>query len=148
RGKARDPYSQKYVEVTLVMPEADKDPSPALRDSGFQKYPHFSSASSVPPCFKGGAILSQSPPACCAAFFATSIHAGNGRREESRNASISSRTFDLRSTIAATSRSSAGQSWPAHSGGIMPAISRMTPASKFSMRWSHGSNDSQPEIFS
>src|SRR5215472_3033357 len=59
----------------------------------------------------------------CAFFGAGCPHAGKGCREELRKAMISSRTFPRRAMIASTSFSSAAQSLPVHSGGMLPAIS-------------------------
>src|SRR5262245_52062252 len=72
------------------------------------------------------------------------LHAGNGWRDDSLNAVISSRTLLLRSTIFSISFSIAPQSLPVQSGGTSPATSPITAGARFSTRESHGSNDSHP----
>src|SRR6185312_6474900 len=82
---------------------------------------------------------------CTAIFFSASVQAGNGCREELRKAVIKSRTLPRRAMISSVNFSSACQSWPTHSGGMSPAISRTIFGSSFSIRESHGSNDSHPQ---
>src|SRR5208283_790546 len=98
----------------------------SLSHSGSQEF------FSVTPYLRGGCF-----PQC-------STHSGNGLRGDTRNASINSRTAPRRTISVRTNFSNSSHSPPYHSGGISPAKLHTTSSSIFSMRESHGSNDSHP----